>query len=316
MTEPLAGTVTRADIDAAAARLTPGLRRTPVLALQPGELGVDLAITLKLEYLQHAGSFKARGALNSVRTAPAGTTAVVAASGGNHGAAVAWAARTAGLSATIFVPAFAPRAKQDQIRFHGGELRLVDGFYADALQASRALAETTGAVHIDAYDSPATVAGQASLGVELRDQIPPGQPVIVSCGGGGLLAGVTLALAGRNPVLAAEPDTAPTLARALAAGHPVDVDVAGIAVDSLGARRLGRIADRVAREHGTRVLQVSDSAIEDAVVLLWERARIHVEPGAATALAAAAQHRDTIPADAVTVVLSGANSDRPPGARS
>jgi threonine dehydratase len=297
------------DIAQAAARLRPLVRRTPVLFLRPGELGVDFAVTVKLEYLQHTGSFKARGAMNSVLTAPAGTSRVVAASGGNHGAAVAWAAHRAGLPATVFVPSFSPRAKQDLIRAFGAELRLVDGYYADALTASLELAATTGALHVDAYDTVATVAGQASLGVELAEQIPAGEPVVVACGGGGLFAGVTLALAGRNPVVAAEPHTAPTLLSALAAGGPVAVEVSGLARDSLGARRVGEIAYAVAREQHSRVLAVSDEQIEQAVALLWDRVRISAEPGGATGLAAVLAHPDEFGGDAVTVVVSGANSD-------
>ena len=164
--------VTADDIADAAARLRPVVRRTPVVTLGRGELDADLEVTLKLEFLQHTGSFKARGAVNSVLAAPAGTTHVVAASGGNHGAAVAWAARHADLPATVFVPASSPRTKRNLICAYGADLRLVDGFYADALAASRDFASTTGALHIDAYDSVTTVAGQASLGVELAEQIP------------------------------------------------------------------------------------------------------------------------------------------------
>lgn len=295
------------DLQAAAQRIKGQIRSTPTICLQPGELGTDLRITLKLEYLQHTGSFKARGALNAVLSAPPGTPGVVAASGGNHGAAVAWAASTVGMPATVFVPAFSPPAKQDLIRRYRADLRLVEGYYADALQASQDFAEQHGVYRIDAYDASATVAGQASLGAELAEQIPAGEPVIVSCGGGGLFAGVALALAGRNPVLAGEPETAPTLSMALAAGAPVEVDVSGVAVDSLGARRAGTIAVRVAQAHHARVLLVPDTAITATAQLLWDRLRIHAEAGAVTGLAAVLHNQPAIDTGAITAVISGAN---------
>jgi len=303
----MTGVPSAQELRAAAQRIKGHIRSTPTICLQPGELGVDLRVTLKLEYLQHTGSFKARGALNSVLSAPAGTAAVVAASGGNHGAAVAWAASTVGIPATIFVPSLSPPAKQELIRRYGADLRLVEGFYADALQASLHFADQQGAHRIDAYDSPSTVAGQASLGAELAEQIPAGEPVIVSCGGGGLFAGVTLALTGRNPVLAGEPETAPTLSRALAAGRPVDVDVSGVAVDSLGARRAGTIAVRVAQAHHAQVLLVPDTAITTTAQLLWDRLRIRAEAGAVTGLAAALHHQLTTDTGSITAVISGAN---------
>jgi threonine dehydratase len=289
---------------AAQQRLLGRVRRTPVLEL-PGQDLCPWPVTLKLEMLQHTGSFKARGALNAVLSAPAGVTSITAASGGNHGAAVAWAARQAGLAAVIFVPAFIPNAKAALIEKYGATLHRVEGFYADALAASRADAEQHGGYRVDAYDAPDVVAGQSTLGTELAEQIAPGRPVLVSCGGGGLFAGVSLALEGRNPVLAVEPATAPTLHRALTAGHPVDVEVGGVAVDSLGARQVGGIALQVAQQLRAQTLLVPDKAIRGAQQQLWAAARIGVEAGGATALAAALINVWEPPGP--VVVLSGAN---------
>jgi threonine dehydratase len=297
-----------AELAAADRRLRGRVRRTPVVRVPPRDFGTRGDLTLKLEQLQYTGAFKARGALNSILTMPATSREVVAASGGNHGAAVAWAAREAGARATVFVPSSAPAVKQDAIKGYGADLRLVDGFYADALLASRQFAAATGATHVDAYDDPATVAGQSTLGAELATQIPEDDLVIVACGGGGLFAGVALALRGRNRVLAAEPEAAPTLASAIAAGHEVDVDVGGVAVDSLGARRAGSIALAVALADDARVLLVPDDAIRAARTRLWYTLRIAAEPGGATALAAVLYHRDDLSESGVTVVVSGGNA--------
>ncbi|MET8805840.1 pyridoxal-phosphate dependent enzyme [Streptomyces sp. NPDC004546] len=305
------------DIASAARRIRNIVRRTPVIRVAAGELDVPIPVTLKLEFLQHTGSFKVRGASNALallRAAERGapTAGVCCASGGNHGAAVAWAAREAGLPATVFVPDFSPKAKTDVIECFGARLRRVEGFYADALAASQDHARHEGAFHIDAYDAPQTVAGQGTLGLELAEQVPEGQPVLVGCGGGGLYAGglyagVALALDGRNRVTAAEPSSAPSLTAALEAGKPVDVEVGGIALDSLGARRAGRIATAVGLSLGMKTLTVADEDIAAARALLWQRLRIVAEPGGATALAALLAHPEHFP-DGATVVVSGANT--------
>lgn len=300
------------DIASAAGRIRDVVRRTPVIRVAAGELGVPVPVILKLEFLQHTGSFKVRGASNALallRAAEGGvpTAGVCCASGGNHGAAVAWAARAAGVPATVFVPDFSPKAKTDVIESFGARLHRVEGFYADALAASQDHARHEGAFHVDAYDDPRTVAGQGTLGLELAEQIPEGQPVLVGCGGGGLYAGVALALDGRNRVTAAEPSSAPSLTAALEAGRPVDVEVGGIAVDSLGARRAGRIATAVGLSLGMKTLTVEDDDIADARTLLWQRLRIVAEPGGATALAALLTHPEHFP-DGATVVVSGANT--------
>lgn len=304
------------DIARAARSIRTDVRRTPVVQVAAGELGVPVPVTLKLEFLQHTGSFKVRGASNalaSLRASQEGVPAagVCCASGGNHGAAVAWAARAAGVPATVFVPTLSPRAKTDIIEALAARLCRVDGFYADALAASLDHARREGAFHIDAYDDPLTVAGQGTLGLELAEQVPEGQPVLVGCGGGGLYAGVALALAGRNEVTAAEPSAAASLTAALRAGRPVDVEVGGIAVDSLGARRAGRIATAVGLSLGMETLTVADEDIAAARALLWQRLRIVAEAGGATALAALLVHHERFP-DGATVVVSGANAGTPP----
>ncbi|WP_250405519.1 serine/threonine dehydratase [Streptomyces cellostaticus] len=303
------------DIADASRRIRTVTRRTPVLQVTAGELDIPVPVTLKMEFLQHTGSFKVRGASNVLallRTTDRGVPAagVCCASGGNHGAAVAWAAREAGLRATVFVPDFAPTAKTAIIESLGARLRRVDGFYADALVASQDHARRVGAFHVDAFDDPLTVAGQGTLGLELADQVPEGRPVLVGCGGGGLYAGTALALAGRNRVIAVEPSSAPSLTAALEEGEPVDVEVGGIAVDSLGARRAGRIATAVGLSLGMKTLSVPDEAIAAARTLLWQRLRIVAEPGGATALAAVLVHSEHFP-DGATVVISGANTDLP-----
>ena len=298
------------DLAQAYARLRTRVRRTPVLHIDGHDVGSHGRLTLKLEHLQHTGSFKARGALNAVLTMHPQAASVTAASGGNHGVAVAWAAHRAGVKATVFVPSFSPPVKQDAIRRYGADLHLVDGFYADALEASRQYAADREAVHIDAYDQIATVAGHSTVGAELAEQIPAGDVVVVSCGGGGLFAGVSLALRGRNTVIAAEPESARSLSAAIAAGRPVDIDVdrAGAAVDSLGARRAGAIATAVALDQHSQVLLAPDQAIRQAQQQLWENLRIAVEPGGATALAAALHHARDLTGHRITVLLSGANS--------
>lgn len=300
------------DIVSAANRIRNVVRRTPVIQVAAMELGVPVPVVLKLEFLQHTGSFKVRGASNALALLSAAergdpAVGVSCASGGNHGAAVAWAAREANLPATVFVPDFSPRAKTDIIESFGARLRRVEGFYADALAASQEHARHEGAFHIDAYDDPRTVAGQGTLGLELAEQVPEEQPVLVGCGGGGLYAGVALALEGRNRVTAVEPSSAPSLTAALEAGEPVDVEVSGIALDSLGARRAGRIATAVGLSLGMKTLTVADEDIAAARALLWQRLRIVAEPGGATALAALLARPEHFP-DGATVVVSGANT--------
>ena len=297
------------DIRAAVALIAPWIRRTPILE-------VDVAgrpVTLKLELFQHSGSFKARGAFTSVLSAPEPPTALVAASGGNHGLAVAHVGHRLGIPTRIFVPEAAPAVKVDAIAALGAEVDRVGSTYAEAFLASREAAERPGVLALHAYDSFGTVTGQGTLGVEIGQQVPDVDTVLLAVGGGGLCSGVTLGLAGSRPaarVVAVEPTTCPTLHDALAAGAPVDVQVGGVAADALGASRLGRIAFAAVTAHRTASLLVEDAAILEARRWLWREARVAAEPAGATALAAVLTGA-YVPSDGerVCVVVCGGNAD-------
>jgi threonine dehydratase len=297
------------DITAAVALIAPWGRRTPLL-----EVEVDgRPVTLKLELFQHSGSFKARGAFHSVLSAPEPPAALVAASGGNHGLAVAHVGHRLGIPTRIFVPEAAPAVKVDAITALGAEVDRVGSTYAEAFLASRDAAERPGVLALHAYDSFGTVTGQATLGVETAQQLPDVDTVLVAVGGGGLWAGVTLGLAGSRPgarVVAVEPRSCPTLHEALAANAPVDVAVGGVAADALGASRLGEIAFATLGEHATAALLVEDDAIVEARRWLWREARVAAEPAGATALAALLTGR-YVPVDGerVCVVVCGGNAD-------
>ena len=306
--------ITADDVEAARQRTAGLLRRTPLTGLPPGDLLAGSAVTLKLEQLQHTGSFKARGALNRVLAAgergELGPAGVVAASGGNAGLAVAWAAGREGVPARVFVPATAPAVKVARLRELGAEVVQVGDRYAAAYEAAVADAEATGALFAHAYDQPEICAGQGTLALELLEQLS-GQvdTVLVAVGGGGLMAGVAAALEGRARVVGVEPRTVPTFAAALEAGRPVDVEVSGVAADSLGATRLGAIAWDVARRTGVRSVLVGDDDVVRARRLLWERHRLVVEHGAATVVAALVEGA-YVPAagERVVAVLCGANT--------
>jgi threonine dehydratase len=306
--------ISRADVEAAERRIGDRVRRTPVARIEAGVFGPPVPVWLKLEYLQHTGSFKARGALNRLLAARADGTltaeGVVTASGGNAGLAVAHAADILGVPAEVFVPLTAPAVKVAKLKALGAAVRQVGVDYAEANHAAVARAAQAGALFCHAYDQPEICAGQGTAGLELLDQIERLDTVILAVGGGGLLAGVAAACHGRARVVGVEPDTIPTLHAALAAGHPVDVDVSGVAADSLGARRLGDIAYRVAVDTGVRSVLVADQDLVEARRLLWEQCRIVVEHGTAAALAAlhSGAYRPG-PDERVAVLLCGANTD-------
>jgi threonine dehydratase len=302
--------VSQADVTAAAARIAPQVRRTPVVAESVGGRH-----WLKLEYLQLTGSFKARGAYNHLLAAgEAGRlpeVGVVAASGGNAGLAFGYAAGQLGVPAEVFVPRTTPAMKLARLHATGATVVQHGTEYQEAYQAARHREAETGALFCHPYDQPAVVAGQGTLGLELVDQLGDQfDTVLVGVGGGGLMAGLAIALAGTATVVGVEPFAAATLAAALAAGGPVDVPVGGVAADSLGARRIGEIAYRAATGHQVGTRLVTDEAIMAARRLLWERWRIAVEPGGAAALAALAGggYRPE-PDERVVVVLCGANTD-------
>jgi threonine dehydratase len=302
--------ITRSDVDEAALRIAGRVRRTPVLQVDtlPGRTW------FKCEYVQHAGSFKARGAFNRVLTALDSGEAsggIVVASGGNAGIAYAYAAAALSVPATVFVPETAPPVKVATLRALGATVEQRGSEYAVASEAAAAFAARTGAALGHAYDQPAVVAGAGTLGTELVAQLPePVDTVVVAVGGGGLMAGVAAALHGIARVVAVEPAGCPTLHSALAIGGPVDVPVSGVAADALGARRLGDIAYGVAVRTGVQAILVSDEDILAARRELWARYRIVVEAGAAAALAALTSGAYVpSPEERVAIVLCGANTD-------
>lgn len=297
------------DIEAAAVRIRSGIRRTPLLELHGDELAVPGRVLLKLELAQHTGSFKARGALNSVLTADPLPTGVAAVSGGNHGAAVAWAAQRVGISADVFVPSMATPEKIDRVRGYGGTAHLVDGNMSALFAEGVAWADEHGVPLIHPFDQWGTVCGQGTVGLELADQVPDADMVLVGCGGGGLYAGMAVAPAGRSRVQPVEPTRCRSLHAALEAGSPVPVEAGGVGADALGAPQAGDMAFEVARRTDTTPVLVGDHAIVEARRWLWERCRVLAEPGASTALAALMTRKVQLhPGDTVVVVVSGGNN--------
>lgn len=310
--EPL----TSADVDAAAARIGPFIRRTPTAAGTPWTTGSSAEPWLKLELLQHAGVFKTRGAFNRLLAARergelSADAGVVIASGGNAGLATAYAARALGVRATVVVPTTAPAVKIARLEAYGARVLQIGAEYAEAAAAAAEEAQRTGALTSHAYDHPDVVAGAGTLALELVDDAPGLDTIVVAVGGGGLFAGIAAAVEPLGTrVVAVEPTTVPTLHAALTAGKPVDVAVGGVAADSLGARRVGDIALEVARRTGPTSVLVEDDAIVAARARLWHERRLVVEHGAATAYAALTAGA-YVPADGerVAVVLCGANTD-------
>ncbi|WP_149261115.1 threonine/serine dehydratase [Actinomadura sp. K4S16] len=307
--------IDHSDVQAAARRVAGRVRRTPMIEVEPDPLAPAGRMWLKLELTQHTGSFKARGAFNHILAAREEgrlpETGVVAASGGNAGLAFAYAAARAGVPAEVYVPETAPAVKVARLRALGAAVVQVGTRYAEAQEAATKRAADTGALFCHAYDLPEVCAGQGTLGAEVLEQTGGEvDTVLLAIGGGGLMAGVATALEGRARVVGVEPVTIPTLERALHAGRPVDVEVSGIAADSLGATRLGEIAFAVASRTGVRPVLVTDEAIIEARRFVWEEYRLVVEHGTATAVAAlrSGAYRPA-PGERVVVVLCGANTD-------
>ncbi len=304
------GHLDRTAIAAIAQRIAPYVRHTPLVAAEGRDFGAAFAgVRFKLEFLQHAGSFKARGAFANLLTRDIPAAGVVAASGGNHGAAVAFAAMRLGVPAAIFVPGISAPAKLARIRGYGAALHLVGDRYADALAASEAHATATGALRVHAYDAPETLLGQGTLGLELEQDAPDLDTLLVAVGGGGLIGGIAAWYGGRVRVIAVEPEAAPTLHMALAAGRPVEAPAGGIAADSLAPRQVGALMFPIAQAHVADSLLVTDAAIRDAQAALWDVLRVVVEPGGAAAFAALLSGR-YVPAagERVAVLLCGANT--------
>lgn len=271
-------------IKAAQARIAPHIRRTPVMTA--AGFGDGLPVAFKFEQMQHTGSFKPRGAFNTLLSQEVPEAGLVAASGGNHGAAVAYAGARLGHPARIYVPEMAGPAKIGLIERLGADLVVVPGAYANALEAARAHEAETGAMQIHAYDAEGTVAGQGTLFAEWEDQGLEADTVLIAVGGGGLIGGALGWFAGRRKVVAVEPETSCALHAALAAGEPVDVEVSGVAANALGARRIGGICFGLAQAQGVESVLVDDATITAAQLALWRELRQLVEPAGATALAA------------------------------
>lgn len=297
------------DVDAAARRIDGKVRRTPVMDVAVPDLAPPL-VNLKLEQLQHTGSFKPRGAFNTMLTERPPEAGVICASGGNHGIAVAHAAKALDVRAEVFLPLSSSPVKVQMLRGLGAGVRQVGSVYAEAFEAMHERAEATGALRVHAYDRPTTVAGQGTVFREWLEQVPGLTTLIVAVGGGGLMAGALAALGHRLKIVAVEPRHAPTLAEALDADKPVDVNVSGIASDSLGARRIGDIAFALARHHGVVSITVGDDEIRAAQKWLWYHARIVAEPGGATAFAGLLSRAYRPDAgERVGVLVCGANTD-------
>jgi len=303
--------LSRERIQATERVIRPHIRRTPILEVDGADFGLNsIKITFKLELFQHAGSFKARGAFTNILTRTVPAAGVVAASGGNHGVGVAFAAMKLNKPATIFVPTVASKTKLDRIRRYGAELVITGDLYADSLEASEAGTAQSGALPIHAYEGDETLLGQGTLGMELEEQAPELDTVLVAVGGGGLIGGVASWYQNRVKVISVEPIEAPTLQRALSAGQPVDSPAGGIAADSLAPRQVGQQMFPIAQKFVHSALLVSDEEIIAAQKTLWETTRIIAEPGGATAFAGLLSGRyKPEPGERVGVIVCGGNTD-------
>ena len=290
--------------------IRPHIRRTPLVEVNGEDFGLPAApLTLKLELLQHSGSFKARGAFANVLTREVPEAGVVAASGGNHGAATAYAAMKLGKRAKIFVPSVSSPAKIQRIREYGADLAIEGDRYADALAASEAWARQTGAIPVPAFDQNETIMGQGTLGLELEQQAADIDTVLVAVGGGGLIAGIAAWYAGRVKVVGVEPLASPALTKALEAGHPVDAEAGGLAADSLAPRRVGEKVFPIVAKYARRTVLVSDDAVAKAQAQLWRGLRIVAEPGGAAAFSAILSGAyKPASGERVAIIISGGNT--------
>jgi threonine dehydratase len=293
------------DVRDAAERIAGRVRRTPVLEL--GEMH-GASVVAKLELLQHTGSFKPRGAFNKLLSSDVPAAGVIAASGGNFGLAVAYAARETGVQAEIFIPTTSPESKISRVRAQGAHVTIVEGYYAEAQAALGARAAETGALMMHPFDQPEVIAGQGTIGIELDEQVPDVDTMLVAIGGGGLIAGIAAWFRGRVRVVGVEPTRCATMTAALEAAEPVFADVGGIAADSLGSARVGDHVFPIVRDQVDRVVLVEDDAIRDAQRAYWDECRLIVEPGGAAALAALRSGAYApVPGERVCVLVSGGN---------
>jgi threonine dehydratase len=307
---PVTTSIDRETITAVERIIRPHIRRTPILEAHGADFGLDSAsLTFKLELLQHAGSFKARGAFANLLTRKIPPAGVVAASGGNHGVAVAFAAMKLGIPARIFVPSVASAEKIERIRASGAQLQITGDRYADALAASERWLAESGALPIHAYDQPETLLGQGSVGLEFEEQFPAMDTLLVAVGGGGLVGGISAWYSGRVKLIGVEPETAPTLTAALRAGKPVDAPAGGIAADSLAPKRVGQLMFPIAQRYLSDVVLVPDSAIQHAQETLWRVLRLATEPGGAAAFASLLSGRyRPAPTERVGILVCGGNT--------
>ncbi len=305
--------ISRDDIEAAAQRIAPHVRRTPLWVLRSDELGLPgpgFEVWLKLEQLQRSGSFKARGMFNRLLANPIPAAGVIAASGGNAGIATATAAQALGVRSEIFVPTVISPAKRDRLEQLGARVVVTGAVYAEAFAACQQRQRESGALMTHAYDQAEVLAGAGTLAREIESQAGVPDALLVSVGGGGLAGGIAAWFAGRTRMVALEPERAPTLHAALAAGSPVDVEVSGIAADALGARRIGALAWEVAQRHPMSSLVLRDDDIVDAQRWLWQALKLAVEPAAALPLAALRSGAWQAQAgQRICLVLCGANVD-------
>ncbi|MEZ2333159.1 threonine/serine dehydratase [Mesorhizobium sp. RCC_202] len=303
--------ITRERIAAVEPRIRPYVRHTPVMRVDMADFGQpSFPVDLKLECLQHSGSFKARGAFTNLLERQVPEAGVVAASGGNHGAAVAYAAMKLGHKASIFVPEVSPPAKIERIRGYGAELVVGGARYAEALAASEEFAAKAGALQIHAFNQEETLLGQGTLGLEIEVDLPDIDTLLVAVGGGGLIGGIAAWFSGRIRIIAIEPEGAPTLHRAFAAGEPVDAPAEGIAADSLAPKRVGEMMFPIAEAFVERSILVSDDDIVAAQKALWDRVRIIAEPGGAAAFAAVLSgHYLPAEGERVAVLVCGSNTN-------
>jgi threonine dehydratase len=310
MTEMFADTINRDRIASTYQSIGHYIRETPVVEAGGADFGLgSYRLSFKLESLQHSGSFKARGAFANLLSNRIPEAGVVAASGGNHGAAVAYAAMKLGVKARIFVPGVSSQAKIERIRGYGADLVVAGERYADALAASESWAAQSGALPAHAFDQEETLLGQGTVGLELERQGLNLDTLLVAVGGGGLIGGVAGWYAGGVKVIGVEPEAAPTLHKALEAGQPVDAEAGGIAADSLAPRRVGALMFPIAKKYVSCVALVTDSAIREAQETLWKVLRIVAEPGGAAAFAALLSGRyRPEPQERVGVLVSGANT--------
>jgi threonine dehydratase len=290
--------------------IRPHIRRTPILEIAGADFRLDsISLIFKLEFLQHAGSFKARGAFTNLLTRDVPKAGVVAASGGNHGVAVAYAAGKLGIPAKIFVPTVASADKIERIRRSGADLVITGDLYADALAASETWVAQSGAMSIHAFNQRETLLGQGTVGLEFEQQYPRLDTLLVSVGGGGLIGGIAAWYGSKIKLIGVEPEAAPTLSNALAAGHPVDSPAGGIAADSLAPKRVGELMFPVVQTYVEKVILVNDHEIAQAQEALWSVLRVVTEPGGATAFAALLSGRyRPKPGERVGVLLCGANT--------